>query len=111
MKTRKGIWKLVDIRDIWKKLTDPEKDDEFEEVLKENVDFMLKKLDVPISTDGFSIVPIKGKKVVQCVFEHMIDANIGIYKLTGTPELLNFLYMAGLGCRRSEGHGKFEIVM
>ena len=51
-------------------------DDEFEEVLKENVDFMLKKLDVPISTDGFSIVPIKGKKVVQCVFEHMIDANI-----------------------------------
>ena len=86
-------------------------DDEFEEVLKENVDFMLKKLDVPISTDGFSIVPIKGKKVVQCVFEHMIDANIGIYKLTGTPELLNFLYMAGLGCRRSEGHGKFEIVM
>lgn len=41
----------------------------------------------------------------------MIDANIGIYKVTGTPELLNFLYMAGLGCRRSEGHGKFEIVM
>ena len=40
---------------------------------------MLKKLDVPISTDGFSIVPIKGKKVVQCVFEHMIAANIGIY--------------------------------
>ena len=86
-------------------------DDGFGEVLRENVDFMLKKLDVPISTDGFSIVPIKGKKVVQCVFEHMIDANIGIYKVTGTPELLNFLYMAGLGCRRSEGHGKFEIVM
>lgn len=86
-------------------------DDGFGEVLRENVDFMLKKLDVPISTDGFSIVPIKGKKVVQCVFEHMIDTNIGIYKVTGTPELLNFLYMAGLGCRRSEGHGKFEIVM
>ena len=32
MKTRKKIWKLVDIRDIWEKLTDPEKDDEFEEV-------------------------------------------------------------------------------
>ena len=30
VKTRKGIWKLVDFRDIWKKLTDSENDEEIE---------------------------------------------------------------------------------
>ena len=29
----------------------------------------------------------------------------------GKPELLNYLYLAGMGSRRSEGHGKFEILM
>lgn len=32
VKTRKGIWKLVDFRDIWKKLTDSENDEEIEEL-------------------------------------------------------------------------------
>ena len=37
MKTRKERSKLVDIiTDIWKKLTDPEKDDEFEEVNRQD---------------------------------------------------------------------------
>ena len=32
VKTRKGIWKLVDFRDIWKKLTDSENNEEIEEL-------------------------------------------------------------------------------
>ena len=44
MKTRKKIWKLVDIRDIWKKLTDPEKDDEFEEVNDQDTDKFIRNL-------------------------------------------------------------------
>jgi len=44
VKTRKGIWKLVDIRDIWKKLTDPEKDDEFEEVNDQDTDKFIRNL-------------------------------------------------------------------
>jgi len=32
VKTRKGIWKLVDFRDIWKKLTDSENDEEIKEL-------------------------------------------------------------------------------
>lgn len=85
--------------------------EEFEKALKENIDYMVNKLNVPVSTEGFSIVPIKGKKVVQKIFDYMVDANIGIYKLKGKPELLNYLYLAGMGSRRSEGHGKFEILM
>lgn len=106
---RKFVSKIM--RSCDKNFAQLHQDTEFEKTLKENIEFMLKKLNVPISTDGFSIVPVKGKKVVQNVFGHMIDANIGIYKLKGTPELLNYLYQAGMGSRRSEGHGKFEIIM
>lgn len=85
-------------------------DSEFETVLKENIKFFLEKMSLPISTDGFSVLPVKGKKVVANVFGRKVDASIGIYKLCGSPELLNVLYQAGLGARRSEGHGKFEII-
>lgn len=44
MKTRKKIWKLVDIRDIWKKLTDPEKNDEIEEVNNQDTDKFIQNL-------------------------------------------------------------------
>lgn len=51
MKTRKKIWKLVDIRDIWKKLTDSEKDDEIEKVNKQDTDEFIKNLrDIQIKT-------------------------------------------------------------
>ena len=33
--------------------------------------------------------------------------NIGIYKITGNLRLLEILYAAGIGTRRSAGHGKF----
>lgn len=83
---------------------------EFSKVLKENVDIFLQKLNIPLSTDGFSMVPIKGKKVVSESFSRKVDSNIGVYKLTGNPELLNLLLAAGVGARRSAGHGKFEII-
>ena len=53
---------------------------------------------------------LKGKKVVVPVFGRNTDASIGIYKLSGSCRLLNILYLAGIGVRRSEGHGKFEII-
>nr|WP_317284039.1 CRISPR-associated endoribonuclease Cas6 [uncultured Sellimonas sp.] len=83
---------------------------EFGQVLKENVETFLEKLNIPVSMEGFSVTPIKGKKIVADIFGRKTDANIGIYKLTGSPELLNILYLSGIGSRRSEGHGKFEII-
>ena len=70
----------------------------------------MQKLNIPASAEGFSIIPIKGKKVVADIFGRKVDANIGIYKLTGSPELLNILYLSAMGSRRSEGHGKFEVI-
>lgn len=83
----------------------------FCEAAKENVKIFMEKLGLILPIDDFSIMPIKGKKVVVPVFGRNTDASLGIYKLTGTPALLNMLYMAGIGARRSEGHGKFDILL
>lgn len=84
--------------------------DGFEVALKDNVRIFVEKTGLNVSVDDFSIQVIKGKKLVVPVFGRNTDASLGIYKLTGRCELLNVLYLAGIGVRRSEGHGKFEII-
>ena len=84
--------------------------DGFAQALKENTEIFLKRLNMDVSTAGFHIIPIKAKKVIVPVFGRNVDASLGIFKLTGSPELLNLLYLAGVGVRRSEGHGKFEVI-
>ena len=84
---------------------------EFADKVKENVSVFLQRVNIDVSMDGFSLLPVKGKKVVVNCFGRKIDANIGIYKITGNPELLNILYQSGIGSRRSEGHGKWEVLM
>lgn len=84
--------------------------DGFENALKDNVKILIDRLDLPLSVDDFSIEVVKGRKVVVPVFGRNVDASLGIYKLTGSRELLNALQMLGLGVRRSEGHGKFEVI-
>lgn len=59
---------------------------------------------------GFTIVPVMPKKTVVTTFKYHIDVSLGVYKLTGQPELLNFLYHAGIGSRRSQGFGFFEVL-
>jgi len=84
--------------------------DGFQEALKENTAFFIDKMNLPVSTENFSIQTIKGRKVVVPVFGRNTDASLGVFKLTGSVQLLNVLLLAGLGARRSEGHGKFEVV-
>lgn len=85
-------------------------DSQFSEMLKENLKIFLQKLDIAMDIESFSITPIKAKKVVAKIWDRPTDANIGLYKLTGSTQLLELLYAAGLGVRRSEGHGKWEII-
>lgn len=84
--------------------------DGFANALKDNVSIFVQKLGLNVPTDDFSIQVVKGKKIVIPVFGRNTDASMGIYKLTGSCELLNILYLAGLGSRRSEGRGKFDII-
>lgn len=82
----------------------------FEQALKENIGLFLERIGMCITADDFSIQTIKGKKVVVPVFGRNTDATLGIFKLTGSCQLLNILYQAGIGTRRSAGHGKFEVI-
>ena len=68
----------------------------------------MKNLEMDIS--DFSITPLKGKKVVTRTWGRLVDGSIGIYKITGNLELLNFLRAAGLGTRRSIGKGMWEVI-
>lgn len=62
---------------------------------KERVEF------TPVSlSDG---IPIKHYGV-------FVDGTTGIFKLTGHPEVLDFVYKVGIGSRRSEGFGLLELV-
>lgn len=85
-------------------------DSEFSEVIKENVKFLLEKKGLPFSMENFSVTPVKAKKIVARVWRRPTDATIGVLKLTGKPDLLNFLCASGLGVRRSEGHGLVNII-
>lgn len=40
----------------------------------------------------------------------IIPNSIGVFRLTGSKELINYLYQAGMGSRRNIGFGLFEII-
>lgn len=85
--------------------------DEFIPLLKQSVIQSVREfLKVDISEREFEIIPYAPKKTVVNCFDMKVTANIGIYKLTGNPEILNFLYQSGIGCKRSAGFGMFEVI-
>ena len=85
-------------------------DPEFGEMVKENLRIFLEKLNLEMDISDFSITPLKGKKVVTRTWSRLVDGSIGVYKITGNLELLNFLRAAGLGTRRSIGKGMWEVI-
>lgn len=82
----------------------------FSEALKENVEIFLEKMNLPLTTEGFSMTPVKAKKIVKFIFGRPVDASIGVFKLTGDIQLLNVLHMSGIGVRRSSGNGQFRVI-
>lgn len=86
-------------------------DPEFSAILKKNTEHLIKKLGLSFSLDGFSVFPVHCKAVPLRTFSSSTLGNFGLFQLTGSPALLNFLYEAGLGSRRNAGRGKFEICL
>lgn len=84
---------------------------EMQEVLKNNIKEQLKITDLPQGiVDSFEIVPIEPKKVIIRFYEKKIECSIGKFNIKGNPILLNYLYQAGIGSKRSAGFGMFEII-
>ncbi len=63
-----------------------------------------------ISDDNFKIEPIKCRKTVVKAYGTKIPSSLGVLKLSGDVNLLNDLYLLGLGSKTSAGFGKFEII-
>ena len=69
-----------------------------------------------LSSDGFAgsseleLIAVQPKKTVIKVFGMNVRASLGLFKLRGDAELLNYLFQAGVGSRRNLGFGMFRIL-
>lgn len=76
--------------------------EEFEETLKINVKEQLKITKIPLETvETLKLEPINSKKTVIRFYEKQIEVSIGSFTLSGVPELLDYLYKAGIGSKRA----------
>lgn len=83
--------------------------EEFNEFFQLSVKDFLTKESIDIPGD-IEIIPVKPKKTVPVAFGYKISGNLGTYILRGDVKLLNLLYQSGIGARRSQGFGAFEII-
>ena len=60
--------------------------------------------------EGFAIIPKAMKKTITRHYGMMIPVSLGVFEMTGNPVLLNYLYLEGVGSRRSAGFGTWEIL-
>ena len=75
-----------------------------------SLNMLSKTTDIEKSEIFLEIEAVSPKKTVTCAFGTNITANLGIYKIHSDPLTLNRLYMLGIGSRRSEGFGMFEVI-
>lgn len=85
-------------------------DIEFNETLKINIQNVINKFGLDISLDNFEMKSIKTSNTVIKLYDNSVAGSLGIFELSGTPELINFLNQYGIGSLRSSGFGSFKII-
>lgn len=86
-------------------------EEEFNKYFAKSVSILLKNtFDFEVAEDSVKIEPVKARKTVVNTFKNKITANVGIFRLKGDLQILNLLYTLGIGGRRSQGYGCFEVV-
>lgn len=86
-------------------------DKKFLEILKINIKEQLKITNMSSEiVETINIKPISPKKVIIKFYEKKMESTIGTFNLSGDKKLLEYLYKAGMGSRRSSGFGMFEII-
>lgn len=81
--------------------------DAFFEVTKNQLD---KLSGIHIQNGDITIVPVNARKTVGRAFGVNVRCSLGQFILTGKPEILEFLYQTGIGSKRSQGNGMFNII-
>lgn len=85
--------------------------EKFIEILKINIKEQLKITNLPVDIiETFNIKPINPKKIIVKFYEKKMESTIGIFNISGDKRLLDYIYKAGMGSRRSSGFGMFQII-
>jgi len=85
--------------------------DEFETELFKIVQNELEKLcGMKIDNSEFRLIPVSPKKTVTSSMGIKFACSIGIFEISASSEIINALYQYGIGSRRSEGFGMFDIL-
>ena len=85
-------------------------DAEFEVVLNNVLKHQLQEAGVEIGTEVISLKPIKMKSLIVPVFGLKVPASGGVFELTASTDVINYLYKAGMGSKRGAGFGLFEVI-
>lgn len=86
-------------------------DEEFREKLKFTVKNEL--IDAGFSedeADKVTINPIQCKKAVAKHYKRYIDISLGMFEITASRFILQYLYNAGIGSRKSAGFGMLDLI-
>jgi CRISPR-associated endoribonuclease Cas6 len=85
---------------------------DFNNQLNISVNGMLQKFELISNDIQIKLEPVAGKsnKTVVKFKNTTIGCSYGQFILSGDIEILNLLYMTGIGSRRSEGFGMFEVL-
>lgn len=87
-------------------------DRDFNEQINYSVSRLIKDLKLNGVNSNIKLKPYNNlaRKTVVSFKNILINSSIGEYILEGDSELLNILYKTGIGSRRSEGFGMFEVI-
>ncbi|MDR0850714.1 MAG: CRISPR-associated endoribonuclease Cas6 [Christensenellaceae bacterium] len=88
-------------------------DDGFAKTLQFVVSNYLKIRNIPdgkVALRPIKPVPVTGKRLVIKYKDMNIDCSAGVFELEASPQIIEEAYMAGMGSRRSEGFGLFDII-
>ena len=86
-------------------------DEEFKDILKENIKEEMKQCGMQEEiAETFDIESLEPKKTVTKFYEKKIEGSLGIYRIYGDITMLQYLYEAGMGSKRSSGFGMFNLI-
>lgn len=86
-------------------------DNVFNEQINYSVSRLIKDLKLNGVSSNIKLEPCKSARKTVVDFKKVsIHSSIGEFIISGESELLNILYKTGIGSRRSEGFGMFEVI-
>jgi len=81
----------------------------FKQQLEESIRIMI--MELTGKQEKVEFIPLSMSPTI--IIRHFgvpMESNSGIFKLKGSPEILEFIYQCGIGSRRSEGFGLLEFL-